>query len=49
MAGINCRFDRKALDPGIITAGSRVDIKGKYNGYLMDVVMNKCSLANKGD
>jgi hypothetical protein len=37
------------LDPGDVSAGSKVVIKGKYTGYLMDVVMNKCSLAKKGD
>jgi len=44
ISGVICSFDRNALDPVTIQAGTTVKVKGICAGYLMDVVINKCSL-----
>jgi len=44
ISGVICSFDRDALDPVTIQAGTTVKVKGICTGYLMDVVINKCSL-----
>jgi hypothetical protein len=43
-AGVMCSFDKNKVDVTQITPGTSVNIKGVCTGYLMDVVMNKCSL-----
>jgi hypothetical protein len=43
-AGVMCSFDKNNLDVTRIKPGTSVNIKGVCTGYLMDVVMNKCSL-----
>jgi|WetSurSiteA1Bulk_404760.scaffolds.fasta_scaffold00120_20 hypothetical protein len=43
-AGINCSFDKSALDTSRIRTGQPAKIMGICTGYLMDVVMTKCSL-----
>lgn len=42
-SGIICSFDRDANISDIVK-GVRIQIKGKCTGYLMDVIMNKCSV-----
>jgi hypothetical protein len=48
LSGVICSFEREVLDPASLTIGSPVKIKGICTGYLMDVVLNKCSLVNPG-
>ena len=47
LSGIMCSFEEKAFDPALIKVGSQVSIKGLCTGYLMDVELNKCSIAGK--
>jgi hypothetical protein len=44
VSGVICGFDLKSNDVSLIRKGSRVTIKGICTGYLLDVVMNKCSV-----
>jgi len=44
-SGVLCSFDRASFEPSRITPGSKVVIKGMCTGYLLDVVLNRCSLA----
>lgn len=44
IAGIICSFDKKNLEITDVSKGMSVRIKGICTGYLMDVVMNKCSM-----
>lgn len=44
IAGIICSFDKKNLEISSVGKGMSVRVKGICTGYLMDVVMNKCSL-----
>ena len=44
VAGIICSFDKSSTDIGSIGKGLTVRIKGVCTGYLLDVVMNKCSM-----
>jgi hypothetical protein len=44
VSGIMCSFNETAFDPALIKVGSKVSIKGFCTGYLMDVVLTKCSL-----
>jgi len=44
IAGIMCSFDKDYREATVLQKGTRVDIKGICTGYLMDVVLNKCSL-----
>jgi|WetSurMetagenome_2_1015567.scaffolds.fasta_scaffold129627_2 hypothetical protein len=46
-SGVMCSFDNAAFDPALVKSGSKASIKGLCTGYLMDVVLNKCSIANK--
>jgi hypothetical protein len=48
VAGIICSFDKTAIDVSAIEKGLPVRIKGICSGFLMDVVMNKCSLESGG-
>lgn len=47
LSGIICGFD-KAASIELVEKGSVVRIKGICTGYLMDVVMNRCSLEPAG-
>jgi len=49
MSGIICSFDRAAGEIESVEKGITVKIKGICSGYLMDVVMNKCSLEESGN
>jgi hypothetical protein len=44
LSGIICSFDKTALAVSSVEKGTTVRVKGICTGYLMDVVMNKCSL-----
>jgi hypothetical protein len=46
LSGIICSFDKTALELSAVDTGLLVSVKGICTGYLMDVVMNKCSLIN---
>ncbi len=43
VSGVICSFDRDTDVSGIME-GTRVQIKGKCTGYLLDVILNKCSI-----
>jgi hypothetical protein len=47
LSGIICGFDKTASVESV-EKGSVVRIKGMCTGYLMDVVMNRCSLEQAG-
>lgn len=47
VSGIMCRFDRTAFNPAMASVGSEVSIKGLCSGYLMDVVLDRCSIMGK--
>lgn len=44
IAGVICSFEKESIDTALIRKGIRVNIKGICTGYLMDVVLNRCSL-----
>jgi hypothetical protein len=44
VSGILCSFEKGSVEPSSLQSGNIVRIKGICTGYLMDVVMNKCSL-----
>ncbi len=44
VSGVICSFDKSVLDPGKLKKGQIAHIKGICTGYLMDVVLNRCSL-----
>jgi hypothetical protein len=44
MAGIICSFDKEYREAMALQKGIPANIKGICTGYLMDVVLNKCSL-----
>ncbi len=47
LSGIMCSFDKSAFDPALVKNGSQVTVKGLCTGYLLDVVLNKCSVINQ--
>lgn len=44
ISGVQCGFDLKSIDLTSIKQGDSISIKGICTGYLMDVVLNKCSV-----
>jgi hypothetical protein len=44
VSGVMCSFNMTALDTNTIKKGDKVKIKGICSGYLMDVILNKCSV-----
>jgi hypothetical protein len=44
IAGIQCGFDKEAIDKSTLKQGDKIRVKGKCTGYLMDVVLNKCAV-----
>ncbi len=44
ISGVLCSFDKNTISKEVFTVGDEVKIKGICNGYLMDVVLNKCFL-----
>lgn len=45
ISGIICSFDKSVLSSDQIDKGDEVRIKGICSGYLLDVILNRCSLA----
>jgi hypothetical protein len=43
-AGVTCSFEKTSLDKSMVAPGQKVFVKGICSGFLMDVVLNKCSL-----
>lgn len=43
-SGVMCGFNKSTIDKSKFNPGKEVKIKGLCTGYLMDVVLNKCSL-----
>ena len=43
-SGVMCSFDKNVIKKDAVKPGDSVNIKGICNGYLMDVIMNKCVL-----
>ena len=43
-SGVMCSFDKTVFKKSSIKPGDQVKIKGICNGYLMDVVLNKCAI-----
>lgn len=44
IAGVMCGFNKSEIDKSAINPGDPIKIKGICTGYLMDVVLNKCSI-----
>ena len=44
VAGVICSFEKESIDTALIRKGIQVNVKGICTGYLMDVVLNRCSL-----
>lgn len=44
MAGIMCSFNKEYREATTLQKGMPANVKGICTGYLMDVVLNKCSL-----
>jgi type II secretory pathway pseudopilin PulG len=44
IAGVICSFNKKNIDRSDLTNGQQLKAKGKCDGYLLDVVLTKCSL-----
>ncbi|PKP36309.1 MAG: hypothetical protein CVT98_08315 [Bacteroidetes bacterium HGW-Bacteroidetes-15] len=46
MAGVLCNFSSGIVDINTISKGETLKVKGLCSGYLMDVVLNKCSVVD---
>ncbi len=44
ISGVLCSFDKSVLNREDIDKGDEVRIKGICSGYLLDVILNRCSL-----
>ncbi|HJX71563.1 MAG TPA: hypothetical protein VJ346_06415 [Bacteroidales bacterium] len=44
ISGVLCSFDKSVMSVNKISKGKEISIKGICSGYLLDVVLNKCSL-----
>ena len=44
ISGILCSFDKSVIEPGKVQKGQQLKVKGICTGYLLDVVLNKCSI-----
>jgi hypothetical protein len=45
ISGIICSFDKSSFDSVKVKPGVQINVKGICMGYLMDVQMNKCNIA----
>jgi len=43
-SGVMCSFDKTEFAKNKVKAGDQIGIKGICSGYLLDVVLNKCSI-----
>ena len=41
---VSCSFAQESIDKTAVSEGSEMHVKGKCTGYIMDVVLTKCSL-----
>ncbi|NVO11053.1 MAG: hypothetical protein HXX16_13915 [Bacteroidales bacterium] len=44
VSGVICGFNKTMIDKSTIKLGNSIRVKGICTGYLMDVVLNKCSM-----
>jgi hypothetical protein len=44
VSGVICGFDQTTSDITTVHKGEEIHIKGVCTGYLMDVILNKCSI-----
>jgi hypothetical protein len=47
ISGIVCSFDKSSFDSVQVKPGAKINVKGICMGYLMDVQLNKCNIAEK--
>jgi hypothetical protein len=47
LAGVLCSFDPKSINLQSLKVGNELQIKGICSGYLLDVVLNKCTIVEK--
>lgn len=45
ISGILCSFNKSVVNTDKISIGKEVNVKGICSGYLLDVILNRCSLA----
>ena len=45
-SGVLCSFDKSVLSADDLTVGTKITVKGVCTGFLLDVVLTKCSLVN---
>ena len=45
-SGVLCSFDKSVLSADDLTVGTKITVKGICTGFLLDVVLTKCSLVN---
>jgi hypothetical protein len=45
MSGVICSFDKQTVTKEAFIVGQSTTIKGRCTGYLMDVVLKKCSVS----
>jgi hypothetical protein len=43
IAGVICSFNKNTVNKAAFSTGQQTKIKGKCDGYLLDVVLTKCS------
>lgn len=48
LSAVSCTF-REGSASTVVTAGDQVTVRGQCSGYLMDVLMNNCSLVNNNN
>lgn len=46
ISGVLCRFDISGYDSARVIPGAFIKVKGLCMGYLMDVQMNRCNIAD---
>jgi hypothetical protein len=44
ISGVMCSFSKENIDLAKLAVGDEIKVKGICTGYLMDAVMNRCSL-----
>jgi hypothetical protein len=44
ISGVICSFSKSAVSRDDLVEGNQVRVKGKCDGYLLDVVLTKCSI-----
>jgi len=44
ISGVLCSFDKSTVPPGKLVLGNKLTVKGICTGYLLDVVLTKCTI-----